>query len=144
MLTHFSHVGLCDPMDYSPPGSSVHGILQARILECVAISYSRGSSWTRDWTQVFWIAGRFFTVWATREQFISSQEINPVTLAFMETELPLTSPLASYLSRRLPIKFKQNKTDPKMTNTLKTCRRKASLNSGRKCQVLFMMANLLF
>ena len=43
---------LCDPMDCSPPGSSVHGILQARILEWVAISFSRGSSWPRDWTQV--------------------------------------------------------------------------------------------
>ena len=43
---------LCDPVDCSPPGSSVHGILQARILEWVAISSSRGSSWPRDWTLV--------------------------------------------------------------------------------------------
>ena len=40
---------LCDPMDCSPPGSSVHGISQARILERIAISFSRGSSWPRDW-----------------------------------------------------------------------------------------------
>ena len=52
---------LCDPMDCSPPGSSVHGILQARILEWVAISFSRGSSQPRDRTQVSCIAGRFFT-----------------------------------------------------------------------------------
>ena len=58
---------LCDPMDYSPLGSSVHGILQARILEWVTISFSRGSSWPRDRTWVFCIAGRFFIVWATRE-----------------------------------------------------------------------------
>ena len=58
---------LCDPMDCSPPGSSVHGILQARILEWVAISFSRGSSQPRDRTQVSCIAGRFFTIWATRE-----------------------------------------------------------------------------
>ena len=51
---------LCDPMDWSPPGSSVHGILQARILEWVAISFSRGSSWPRDRTQVSRIAGRCF------------------------------------------------------------------------------------
>ena len=43
---------ICDPMDYSPPGSSVPGISQARILEWVAISFSRGSSWPRDWTHV--------------------------------------------------------------------------------------------
>ena len=54
-------------MDCSPPGSSVHGILQARMLEWVAISFSRGSSWPRDWTQVSCIAGRCFTLWATRE-----------------------------------------------------------------------------
>ena len=58
---------LCDSMDCSPSGSSVHGIFQARILEWVAISFSKGSSWQRDWTQVFCSAGRFFTVWATRE-----------------------------------------------------------------------------
>ena len=52
---------LCDPMDYSPPGSSVHGISQARILEWVTISFSRGSSQLRDETQVSHIAGRFFT-----------------------------------------------------------------------------------
>ena len=43
---------LCNPMHYSPPRSSVHGIFQARILEWVAISSSRGSSWPRDWTHV--------------------------------------------------------------------------------------------
>ena len=43
---------LCNPMDYSLPGSSVHGIFQARILEQVAISYSSGASWPRDWTWV--------------------------------------------------------------------------------------------
>ena len=58
---------LCDSMDYSPPGSSIHGILQARILQWVAISFSRGSSWPRDWTRVSCIAGRCFTIWATRK-----------------------------------------------------------------------------
>ena len=57
-----SHIGLCNPMDYT-----VHGILQARILEWVAFPFSRGSSQARNRTQVFHIAGRFFTSWATRE-----------------------------------------------------------------------------
>ena len=56
---------LCDPMNCSPPESSVHGILQARILEWVAIPFSRGSSRPRDLTQVCCTAGRFFTIWAT-------------------------------------------------------------------------------
>ena len=57
---------LFDPMDCSLPGSSVHGILQARILQWVAIPSSRGSSQPRDQTQVSCIAGRFFTIWATK------------------------------------------------------------------------------
>ena len=48
------------------PGFSVHGIFQAKILEWVAISFSRGSTWPRDWTQVSCIAGWCFTIWATR------------------------------------------------------------------------------
>ena len=58
---------LCDPMNCSPPGSSVHGFSQARILEWVAIPFSRGSSWHRDWTWLSCIAGGCFTFWATRE-----------------------------------------------------------------------------
>ena len=58
---------LCDPMDYSPPGSSVPGILQTRILEQIAMPSSRGSSWTRDQTCVSCIAGGFFIIWATRD-----------------------------------------------------------------------------
>ena len=58
---------LCYPLDCSPPGSSIHGIFQARVLEWVAISFSRGSSRPRDWTQVSGIVGRCFTIWATRE-----------------------------------------------------------------------------
>ena len=58
-----SCLSLCNPMDCSPPGSSV----QARILEWTAISFSRGSSWPRDQTQLSCITSRFLTVWATRE-----------------------------------------------------------------------------
>ena len=67
-----------DPMDYSPPGSSVHGILQAIILESVAIPFSRGSSQSRDRTQGSCIAGGFFTSWVTRE----AQEYWSVTYPF--------------------------------------------------------------
>ena len=58
---------LCEPMDCSLPGSSVHGIFQAIVLEWIAISFSRGSSWPRDRTQVSHIVGRRFTIWATSE-----------------------------------------------------------------------------
>ena len=61
---------LCDPVDWRPIGSSVHGILQARILEWVAISFSRGSSGPRDWTRVSyvsWIGRQIIYHWATWE-----------------------------------------------------------------------------
>ena len=58
---------LCDPMDCRLPGSSIHGIFQARVLEWVAISFSRGSSQPRDQTQVSSTGDRCFTIWATQE-----------------------------------------------------------------------------
>ena len=60
------------PLDWSPPGSSVHGIFQERILEQVAIPFYRGSSRPRDQTRVSCIGSRFFTVWATREEALTS------------------------------------------------------------------------
>ena len=58
---------LYHPMDCSPPSCSVHGIVQARILVWVAMSFSRRFSQSRDWIQVSCIEGRFFTIWVTRE-----------------------------------------------------------------------------
>ena len=57
---------LCNRLDCGLPGSSVHELLQARILECVAFCFSRGSSQARDWPCASCIAGGFFTVWSTR------------------------------------------------------------------------------
>ena len=67
MLVAQSCLTLCDLMDCSPPGFSVHGIFQARILAWVVIPFSMRSSQPRDWTWVSCIGSRFFTVWATRE-----------------------------------------------------------------------------
>ena len=67
VLVAQSCLTLCDPMDCSQPSSSIHGVLQARILKWVTILFSRGFSWPRDRTQVSCIAGRFLTVWAARE-----------------------------------------------------------------------------
>ena len=89
---------LCNPMDCSLPGSSVHGIFQARILEWVAISFSRGSSQSSDWTWVSCIVGRHFTIWTTREvpiknnQHLLRARIEPVehqiSLVASGSELP--------------------------------------------------------
>ena len=67
-----SRMRLCNPMDCNPTGFSVHGILQARVLEWVAMPFSRESSWTRCWTWVSRIEVRFFTIWATSVQFSHS------------------------------------------------------------------------
>ena len=72
---------LCDPMDCSLPGSSVHGILQARALEWVATPFSRGSSQPGDWTQVTCIASRFF-------HHLSHQR-SPVLVTALSTEFML-------------------------------------------------------
>ena len=67
---------LCDPMDCSLPGSSIHGIIQARELEWVAIAFSRGSSQPRDRTWVSHIVDRHFTFWATTE--VKLQRMNTI------------------------------------------------------------------
>ena len=82
---------LCDPMDYSPPGLSVHGIFQKRILEWVAISFFRGSSHTRDWTCVFCIfcIGRSILYhWATMEAKYQGSYVNYGFIATDDTHSP--------------------------------------------------------
>ena len=77
---------LCATMDCSLPGSSAHGILQARILEWVDIPYSRGSAWPRDRIWVSYIAGGFFPLWTTREASLSRKfSISCDTITFEVT-----------------------------------------------------------
>ena len=75
---------LCDPMGCSPSRSSVHGIFQARILEWVAISFSRGSSWPQDRTQVSCIRGRLFTIWPMRETLIFIASIKNLLISSVQ------------------------------------------------------------
>ena len=84
---------LCKPVDCNPPGKAedVQGLLQARTLEWVAISFSRGSSWPRGQTQASCIAGRFFIIWATREAEACWRTILFVWLSKMSLH-----PLSSY------------------------------------------------
>ena len=83
---------LCDPVDCSLPGSSIHGIFQARMLEWVAISFSRRSSQPRDWSPVSCIAGRHFTLWASREVLygawrrINNQEVKRRVVDWITTD----------------------------------------------------------
>ena len=87
--SHKSCPTLCNPRDCGPPGSSIHGILQARMLQWVAIPTSRGSSWLRDWTRVFGIAGGFFTVSATGEA--PYEYLNVILYAITCTGYPVIS-----------------------------------------------------
>ena len=94
---------LCNPIDCSPLGSSVHGVFQARILEWVAISFSRGSSWPRDQTQVSCIAGRLFVlsvqfssvqllscVWLFADPWIAARQAS-LSITISQNSLKLTS-----------------------------------------------------
>ena len=92
---------LCNPIDYSLPGSSVHGIFQARVLEWVAIPFSRGSSQPRDWTRVFCIVGWHFTIWATREVWISHNDTHIPSLLSLPPTQPSSHPSRSSQSTRL-------------------------------------------
>ena len=94
-------------MDYSLPGSPVHGILQARILEWVAIPFSRGSSWPRDWTQVSCTAGRFCVCFCSNGKtdtydflFLKIKVLSPYKLVFFFVDFLIahffTFPLCSF------------------------------------------------
>ena len=78
---------LCDSMDCSLPGSSVHGILQARTLEWVAFPFSRGSSRLRDQTQVSCTAGRFFSIWAIQLGFCLNRKVVPDQLVLLDSSV---------------------------------------------------------
>ena len=86
-------------MGYSLPGSSVHGISQARILERVAISSSRGSSWPRDETHFYvaCIAGGFFTLWAIKEAHMEYYS------SFKKESLQYDEPWEHYAKRNKPV-----------------------------------------
>ena len=100
---------LCDPMDCSLSRSSVHGILQARILEWVAISFSRGSSQPRDWTRVSRIAGGRFTIWATREaqDFLEFSQIQNNSFVYVCVSLCVCADIAPLMWKEVKI-FKMN------------------------------------
>ena len=85
-------------MDCSPPGCSVHGILQARILEWFAIPFSRGSSLPLDWTLVSRIVGRFFTVWVTGAHWWLIIDISEVKVLVAQSCPTLCNPTDCSLS----------------------------------------------
>ena len=117
MLVIQSRPTLCDRVDYSPPGSSVHGILQARALEWVTISFSRGSFQPKDWRQVSGIAGKLFTYWVTREASLSlvlnnSIDSSSFTFKFLDfifspllIPVPSLTPLLSHGLWGFPIRL---------------------------------------
>ena len=92
-----SSLTVCYPMDCSLPGSSVHGILRARIPEWVAIPFSRGSSQPRDWAWVSYIAGRFYTVWVTKTAILTSQLVSWQVFSFHHSQYTQYTPSCTEL-----------------------------------------------
>ena len=124
-------------MDCNPPGSSVHGILQARILRWVAIPLSRGSSQPSDWTWLSCTAGIFFTIWATREaQKVSlKREVRKgLWASFSPFPLLLTRPAGRGSGSCIPAWWA---ADPEQEYALRTvkgatlCFRKGKLSQAR-------------
>ena len=98
---------LCDPMDCSPPGSAVHGILQARILELVVISSFRGSSQPRDWTCVSCIGRQILYHWTTWEVPSQGHELSKDKLQLC---LPTVKHMGHLIHQEgLLIEMKKNK-----------------------------------
>ena len=98
MLSHFSHVQLCNSMDCSPPGSSVHRVPQASILEWVDVSSSRGSTWPRDWTLTSCtpaLAGALFTTEPPRKPLLTSRKCTS------KPQGHVTPPLSEWLSSKV-------------------------------------------
>ena len=94
----------CDSMDCSPPGSSVHGIFQARILEWTVISFSRGSSWLRNRTQVSCFAGWFWGVRAPICEFEGDTNIQSFVCCphvDIKAQLPVYQEQGSHSSHTL-------------------------------------------
>ena len=92
---------LCNPMDGSLPGSEVHGIFQARILEWATISFSRGSSQPRDWTKVSCIADRRFAIWAAAAAAAANLLQSCLTLCDPIDSSPPGSPVPGILQARI-------------------------------------------
>ena len=105
LLLLFSHTQLfCDPVDCSPSGSSVYGISQARILEWVAISFSRGSSQFRDWTCISCIGRQILYHWTTREYFFHYWREafdfgNMMNFIFLKSSIVLPDSWNKYLNK---------------------------------------------
>ena len=129
----------CDPKGCSPPGSSMHGIPQARILEWVAIPFSRGSSWPRGQTQVSYITGRFFTVWVIRKAgslkpgpFLFSKSLSSCSLSQMlcSRQTGHLLPLNAYNCPHLNL-VSINQT-PRTHQWKQTCRHETNCFSARR------------
>ena len=121
---------------YSLPGSSVHGILQARRLEWVAISFSRGSSWCRDWIPISCIADKFFTVWAHRK----AQKKVLVTLSSIRWSQNSSAQQFRSLSLSAPSMVSFSSTYFKLTEILKFQKHAINISTSILLLILFSLA----
>ena len=117
----------CDPMDCSPPGSSVYGSLQAKILEWVAVPFSRGSSWPRGRTWVSRIAGRFFTIWATREDCVDQNKLWKILKAMGIPDYPTFTLRNLYVSQESTVRTGLGTMEKEFNKAV--CRHPACLTS---------------
>ena len=118
-------------MDCNLPGSSIHGIFQAKILEWVAISFSRRSSQPRDWTHISLLVGRHFTIWATKE--VSQHKFH------LKTRLELTIE-RSYQTHSHNMYFKITR----LVRRFLLKRRNMSLSNIHCCYIILQFSSVQF
>ena len=129
VLVTQSCLTLCDPKDCGPPGSSVHGILQARILQWVAVPTPRGSSQLRYRTQVSLIVGWFFTIWIwTNRVFRESPHIK-----HGKDLTNVQAPIQTYFSKKIRWKEKNNKGRKEGREGIELGKHRWERYSERKC-----------
>ena len=126
---------LCDPWTVAQPSSSVHGTLQARIWEWVAISFSRGSSRPRDQTQISCIASRRFNLWATGECTQINSTVNPPSVVLVS--LTLSEHGYCWLKPRTEVTYRENqgkkqKLSPMLPSLRVSPLETVTVNSGHR------------
>ena len=99
---------LCDPTNHSPPGSSVHGILQARLLEWIAIPLLQGTYKPRNWTWSSCIKGRFFAMWTAREAHPTNEILCQILILGEPREDTLALSIHGHWILEKPLKFSEH------------------------------------
>ena len=131
-------------MDCSLPGSSIPGILEARMLEWVAIPFSSGSFWPKVWTHSSWITGRFFTIWASWEafQWYAGFYLEPFFFFFFFWILSYIEMKHPWVYMRSPSQYPLPPPSPPAPSRFSQCTRSECLSHASNLVICFTRDNI--